>query len=95
MGHNNVYIYIKYVLKYKNFLRYIGNLLLDILWVGVSDSQVCTQSGQAQGIESARSIWVVPQIVLSIARKMVNLDVGAHLQQLVQARGWLTGIHVN
>jgi len=25
---------------------------------------------------------------------MVNLDVVAHLQQLVQARGWLTGIHV-
>jgi len=73
----------------------IRNLLLDIFWVGISDSQVCTQSGQTQGIESARSILVVPQIVLSIARKMVNLDVSAHLQQLVQARGWLTGIHVN
>ena len=70
------------------------NLPLDILWVGISDSQVCTQSGQAQGIEGARSILVVPQIILSIARKMVNLDVVAHLQQLVQARGWLTGIHV-
>ncbi len=70
-------------------------LPLDILRVGVSDSQVCTQSGQAQGIESARSILVVPQIVLIIARKMVHLDVVAHLQQLVQARGWLTGIHVN
>ena len=68
---------------------------MDILWVGISDSQVCAQSGQAQGIESAGSILVVPQIVLSIAREMVNLDVIAHLQQFVQARGWLNGIHVN
>ena len=71
------------------------NLPLDVLWVGISDSQVCTQSGQAQGIESAGSILVVPQIVPGIARKMVNLNVTPHLQQLVQARGWLTGIHVN
>ena len=67
---------------------------LDILGVGVSNGQVCAQSGQAQGIESAGSILVVPQIVLSIAREMVNLDVIAHLQQFVQARGWLTGVHV-
>ena len=72
----------------------MGNLPLDILWVGISDSQVCTQSGQAQGIESAGSILVVPQIVLGIAGEMVNLDIIAHLQQLIQARGWLTGIHV-
>jgi hypothetical protein len=73
----------------------ISNLLLDIFWVGISDSQVCTQSGQAQGIESAGSILVVPQIVLSVAGEMVNLDVSAHLQQLTQARGWRTGIHGN
>ena len=68
---------------------------LDILGVGVSNGQVRAQSGQAQGIESPGSILVVPQIILSIARKMVHLDVVAHLQQLVQARGWLTGIHVD
>jgi hypothetical protein len=93
MGHNNVYITLK-MLKYTNN-ELIGNLPLDILWVGVGDGQVCTRSGQAQGIGGARSILVVPQIVLSIAREMVNLDVGAHLQQLVQARGWLAGIHVD
>ena len=54
-----------------------------------------TQSGQAQGIESAGSIFVMPHVVLGIVRKMVDFDVVAHLQQLVQARGWLTGIHVN
>jgi len=70
-------------------------LPLDILWVGVSDDQVCAQSGKTQRVEGARSIWVVPQVVLCITRKMVHLDVVAHPQQLAQARGRLTGIHVN
>ena len=71
----------------------IKDLPLDILWVGISDSQVRTQPGQAQGIEGAGSILVVPQIVLRIAGEMVNLDVIAHLQQFVHVKGWLTGIH--
>ena len=69
-------------------------LPLDILWVGVSHGQVCAQSGKTQGIEGPGSIWVVSQVVLCIIRKMVDLDVVAHPQQLVQARVRLTGIHV-
>ena len=68
---------------------------LDILWVGVSNDQVCAQSGKTQRIEGAGSIWVMPQIVLGIIREMVDLDVVAHPQQLVQARGRLTRIHVS
>ena len=92
MGLTNVYITTN--MSNTQLLSQIGNLPLDILWVGISDSQVCTQSGQAQGVESAGSILVVPQIVLGITGEMVNLDVITHLQQLVQARGWLTRIHV-
>ena len=71
------------------------NLPLDILRVGVSDDQVCAQSGKTQRVEGPGSIRVVPQVVPCIIRKMVDLDVVAHLQQLVQARGRLTRIHVS
>jgi len=71
------------------------NIPLDILWVGVSDSKVCAQPGKTQGIESSGSILVMPHVVLGIVGKMVDLDVAAHLQQLVQALGGLAGVHVN
>ncbi len=71
------------------------NIPLDILWVGVCDSKVRAQPGKTQGIESARSVWVMFQVVLCIVGKMVDFDVAAHLQQLVQALVRLTGVHVN
>ncbi len=58
-------------------------LPLDFFWVGVSDDQVSAQSGKTQGVEGPGSIWVVSQVVPCITRKMVDLDVIAHLKQLV------------
>jgi len=37
----------------------------------------------------------MPHVVLGIVGKMVDLDVAAHPQQLVQALGRLAGVHVN
>jgi len=69
------------------------NLPLDILWVGICDSKVRAQPGKTQGIEGAGSIRVVFQVVFCIVGKMVDFDVAAHLQQLVQVLVRLTGVH--
>jgi len=37
----------------------------------------------------------MPQIVLGIAGKMIDLDVVTHLQQLVQAMGGLARVHIS
>ena len=71
------------------------NLPLDVLWVGIRDSKVRTQPGKTQGIESAGSILVMLQVELSIVGKMVDFNVAAHLQQLVQGLVRLTGVHVD
>jgi len=71
-----------------------GNLLLDVLWVGVRDSKVCTQLRKTQRVEDAGSIGVVLQVVLCIVGQVVDFDIAAHLQQLVQGLVRLTGFHV-
>ncbi len=71
------------------------NLLLDILWVGIRDGKVRAPPRKTQGIEGAGSIGVVFQVVLCIVGQMVDFDVAAHLQQLVQGLVRLTGLHVD
>jgi hypothetical protein len=73
----------------------LENLLLDILWVGIRDGKVRAQPGKTQGVEGAGSIRVVFQVVLCIVRQMVDFDVAAHLQQVVQGLFRLTGLHVD
>ena len=71
----------------------LKNLLLDILWVSICDGKVCGQPGKTQGVEGTGSICFVLQVVLCIIGKMVDFDVAAHLQQLVQGLVRLTGVH--
>jgi hypothetical protein len=65
------------------YVKYLENPPLYILWVGVCDSKIGTQPGKTQGIVGAGSIRVEFQVILCIVRKMVDLDVTTHLQQLV------------
>jgi len=70
-----------------------GNLLLDVLWVDVCNSKVSRQLRKTQRVKDAGSIRVVLQVVLGIVRQVVDFDIAAHLQQLVQGLDRLTGFH--